>query len=773
MASIKIPSFSSVRAFLQNPPLGDASVPSGPVALQLSEEICEDIPAGGGPNIGSVRIGVGLAASVSIVNDRNDANAENCFDFGNTTAVDPGTSPDALEISAPIVFDERRAYVVLGGVSATGRLTADAAGRGLGGGLDGSAQLSLATCTAFDRATPLRDAVAKTCQDFKTIFSVADIAALRSDEMLIFGVRGGLKLSAQISANSLADALGSGLSRVFTASYPVRLSATPTASLQIDFEIDDGYRIYVQCGEKPGERIFSVRKAANRVLAADASVGIDVALPQSQMLVAEMKAAFCAITDLPGTLVDRALASAPVESLSPSETSLVEKAVSLLKLRDPAIPAWQRLKTALQEIQAQTEAIIPQQVSARLGYTWRRLTSDSHVARFRIQADALARNHANILRLNLAALMEEAKSASGGVVFEQFLGKRVRTLELGWGFSFGLNDFTFLQSLDRSSATYIFLRDLDDRVQASFLGKRGYTRTWLDRSVSHQVELNASMPHFAPAPLPADFQLGFSASFTWDGQLLSDIFDDLIDHAVVLGALQMRDLAQPNGFVAQARLLAERTVSACASIMVPPAIMPALLSRLSGDDESLIAANAMARALPPGTKWGHVFKERGEVDARMKAYAAIWGNFLAHSEMDEDQLGRFAGKIFSASQPELSRLEADSRTGGAWSVQGIARTFGGAEELHRACDALRRCLQQLAQRGAPGVTYQVFQYAARDLAPLWADHYGARVFAALLFLTAAQAPGALARVVRKVSLTWQEEDRTSLLGFASGEEFSG
>lgn len=771
MARIKVPSLKSLRALAHNPQLGDPAAPGAPVALTLSEDFAEDIREGDACT-GNVRVGAGLSASLLVVNDVNDPNPDGLFDFTGNCAPEepPASAVGELELSAPIRFDPSLAYLVLNGISATGKLSASADGSGLGVGLDGSAGLSLATCTAFPRGTRLLNAAEEACDHFKTAFSVADLAALRPNETLVLGIQGSLKLSLQVSTASIADALGVGLRSVCSGDFPLAVSTAPGASLEIGFEVCDGFRLFVQSGAAEGERVFSVRKAGSRLVSADASVGIKATFPQTALLLDLVARSFAQLTGLPGELIDRVVAAGDAHcSFSPDEEQKIERAVSLLKLRDPALPSWKKLRQALKAAEDRVRAVLPRQVEARLGYTWRRLTADSHVARFRIQAGALARNHADILRLNFAALIRASRESDSGVVFDRFLGRRSDKVELGWGFSFGLNDFTLLKSADRRSTEFIFLQDIDQRVQVSFLGKRGYSSTWLDASRGHLVELNAAMPRFTPAPPRAgDFEVGLQVCFTWERQPAAALLADLLDHAVVVGALPGAELVEDGAFRTAVAGRAGGDVDAVVSIVVPPAVMPALLDQLAGPDGVLLLAYALARALPAGSL-GEEFIVRREVEPRMKAYAPVWNSFLANEEVSLDQLGLLASQRFALDLPRLARLESDPERQWGWSVRGVARNFGGTEALREACDKLRFALQQLARRNAPGVSYQVFQSVLRDASGLWADHYGARVFGALLFLAASRCPGALAHIPRKISVSWKDPLAENSLSHCSGD----
>lgn len=768
MPTIKAPSLKSIRLFVDNPSLGDPTVPSAPIAIPISEQFSEVLSANG-LTAGGVQVALGAETNLVFVNDVKDPNCEEFFNLGSldqAAAEDPAAAP---EISAPITFDATKAYVVLTGVSANGKLSGTGGSAGLSLGLDASADLSLATCTAFDRTTSINDAAVEVFNQFKTIFSVTDLGLLRANETLMLGFGGSLRLTLELAATSLADAVASGVLAALGRASPVTISAAPSATLKVIVEVTDGYRLYAQRGYASGDVLFSVRKTASRCLGVEGAVGIKAEFADAQVLLDALSAAFAAILGLPRQLVALALSDVGVDRLSANDQALVAKAVSLAKLGDPALPPWQNLKTALACAQERAEEVVPQKITASLAYTWRRLTSESDVARFRVTGSALAVFHTKILALDLSALIAAAKAGQPGIVFERFLGKRVNTVEIGYGFCFGLNEFTFLKSWDTRSSRYIWLSDYDGKVQVSFLGRRGYDSTWMGRGSGHSVELNASMPHFtAPPPRPADFEVGFNVAFTWKEQAFVSILNDVADHAVMLQALPFADVTEAGNFLSTSPALLGQTGCVTASILVPPQVAQSILGQLSGPDTDLLLAYAMARALPCGD-FGRDFAARRNAESRMRAYAPIWGAFLANREMTLDTLGATAGTQLASVDANLARLEPDPQQLWGWSVRGIARNFGGTAELLEACDELRFGCRKLARRGDAGTDYHVFEDASKASDELWADHFGARVFASLLFLGATREPGVLSRVERKVLFTWTSDGLDHAYVYKVGE----
>ncbi len=769
MPKLKAPKLKHLALFVKNPELDDPALPAAPIALGLSETR-EEALMEDGRRVGGVSVTVGARAHLAVINDRGDPNTDGFLDLGGKgepSADDPEAAP---AIEPPVPYDPDRAYLVVTGASATGKLTGDAGTSALTVGLDASGELTLASCTAYPRTTRLVDAADDALEHFKTVFSLEDLLALRPNETLMLGVGGRLSLSLEIPASCLGDAVAAGIEAVLARTFPIALNVAPTASLSLSAEIQDGFRLYAKRGDAEGGVEFSVRRAASRTLQLDGAAGIRVELTDGMALVSTLSATLARITGLPGALIDRALNDAPEDSLSTDERAWVERAVDLLKLREPHRAPWKRLTEALRAMEKRAREVVPQKVTAGFRYTWRRITSESHLARFRLSPAMLAVHHADVLRLRLDPLMALARGGTPGVSFDRFLGKRMQRVEIGYGFCFGVNEFTFLKSWDSRLSRYIWLRDLDERVQVAFLGRRGYESTWLGRSEGHEVEIDAAMPRFAPAPpRPLDFELGLHVAFSWKNRALAGITRDVADHAAALGVVSGDDHAELVQTFDQGLGAGAREGDAYVSLLVPPAVADVLLAHLAGAAGPRLLARALARALPCG-EFGAEFAPRRDIEERMRVYGPVWEQILEQRITSLDRIGALASRQLKAVEPRLARQESDAERFWGWSVRGLVRNAGGGAVMLRALEDLRYAGGLLAGRGEAGATLSVFERALRAASPLWADRFGARTFGALLYLAADEIPGILRRVSRKVSLTWTENGCERVLLYKQGDE---
>lgn len=757
MPQLNPPDLSELKLFEKNPALGDPGLPVTPIAFKLSETQSADLTENGA-KVGAVSLEFSATTSIAFVNDAKDPDPEGLFDLQepkDPAAEDPEAAP---EIAPPIVFDATKAYVVLSGITATGKLAGEGTSGALGLGLDASGQLSAAFCREVPRATTIRDATLGTFRAYKSIFHPADLQALGPGETVTLGLGGKLKLGLDLTAASVADAIAGAVQG--TLGKLIAIETTGTAKISVSFEVEGGYRVYAQAAAAGGVQ-FTVRKATSRIIGVEGTVGVTAALKDPAAIAQPLFDQLARITGLPPALLDKIEQSASVEALSDDEKKLFQKAVEKLGLDDPKIDAWQALKKAIEDAKKKVQALLEKKAEAAFTYTWRRTTKQTAVARFVLQGDALARHHANLLRLDIDAIRADRASATNDVRFDRFLGKKVDTIETGHGFALGWGDFTLMKSWTTRSTRFIWQRDLDDRVQVAFLGKRGYEETWFGDKTTHVCEIDASTPHFsAPPPRPGDFELQLQATFTWKDNQFGDIAREVADHGLLIGALAGSDVSAATVALYQAGLPSRQAGQATVSIQVPAAATAALLAGIARGEDLL--ARALSRALPCGS-YGENFEARRNVARRTAAYAPIWTELLRAKDLELDVIGRFAAAQLKDIDGSLSRNEDNNPTLRTWSLRGIVEINGGLARETQKISLLLRALLDLHQRASSAEGLKVFETAAGNASPFCGDRYGARTFAALLYLAAEREPGLLPQIARKVSFTWKDNDEHTLV----------
>jgi hypothetical protein len=758
MSALKLPPDLSILAGLAtSKPIGDPSLPSSPATLALPAQN-QTIAL---PNsLGSFSVSAGAQAAFAVVNSASDANVDGYFDLEKSTppaAQDPANAP---LLEAPVPYDATQAYLVLTGLSATGKV-ADKLTVGANGavGLGGNFALDISACTAFARTTPIWDALQAAAQNFKTVFSSAELQSLSPTETVSLGIQGGLCLTLSLTYTSLAPALAETVASVLGAAGPFSFTAGPSATLSVTGQVTDGYRIYAQ-RPNPGATRFSITKQASTSLGLDGGLGLSVSVSEPDLDALITAAA----AQLAGVLAAdlRAALAAGAGSLSLAQTQLVADVAAKLGLSDPTQSALSWLQTELAALATDLVGRITAKVSAQFTYTWQRLTSDALAVQFSVPDAALDAHLPAIVSLDLSAVT--ALNPPDGIVVTRLLGQTIQQIDVGYGFSFGVFGYVFLKSLDSAQTRFI---ELDTRTpqngllrQFSFLGKRGYTATWFGATQANSVELNAAMPAPLAAPTAGDFTVGLSVAFAWTGVDLGSILETLADHAVLIGASDSDSVPDTLAALSKSGVAAGLTGSATVSLVAPQAALQLLLPALTGPAyRTMYGPYALAWALPC-TADVEQFAERAQGNRRGQAYAQMWSSFLATPNPDTSTVPRCCRADLPAIQcpGPLVAAEGEDPNGRVWSAATIAAEASVADLQDAVLNQVPRALSLLQTR--QGDFHTLFAACSDGLAELAAQPFGCRVLAALLRLAATQVPGGLGLLSRSVHITWSDSGRT-------------
>ena len=746
------PSLSAIAALLSDKQLGNASLPSKPVSLSLpSQSQTVTLPG----NLGGFTISANETTSFSVINSVSDGNVDGYFDLDRGAAPAAQDPTKAAALEAPIPFDPTKAYLVLTALSASGKV-ADQLSVGSQGalGLEGDDTLDVSMCTAFSRTTLARDAVTQAAENFKTIFSSAEVQALTPDETLSFGIQGSLSLSLKFTATSLAGILADSVGTVLNQAGPFSFSAGPSATLAVTAKATDGYRVYAQRPAAGGTQ-FSISKQFSTSLGIDGGLGLTVTISDSS-LDSLVNSIFAQLGNVAQSDLESILQAAG-GVLSDQQAAVLRGLLAKLGIADPEQSALQSLQSKLATFKSDVTSRINPTVSAQFTYSWQRLTSDSLAVQCTVPDPVLDKYLPQILRLDVTGVMDP--DPADGVILTRLLGQKSREIDIGYGFSFEIGGYVFLKSSDTVQTRFVELDTQSSSGQLrqfSFLGKRQYTASWFGTSQSNYAELDASTPVPLAAPAASDFRVGLSVAFTWANLKFSEILQTVADHGVVLNAFGCDSVLDAMQSLTQSGVPSDATGTALVSLTVPDAVLTQILPKLNGPDyRNLIAPNAMARALPC-TPENQQFAERAQAFPRGKAYAQMWSDFLAQESLDDTTIPILCSidlKAAGCAGPLVSD-EGQSPNNFVWS----AATIGAEASLGDLQDAVVNqvpvAFRLLQSRQAD--FHELFADCSDNLAVLAAQNFGCRILAGMLMLAASETPGCLDGVVRLVQLSWKD-----------------
>lgn len=758
MSSLILPPLRAIAGFAVDKPLKDPSLPSSPVSLGLNSVFSPvnlPNPANPAVTLGSFTVSAGAQASVAIINSSGDPDPVGYLNLAAGApqeAEDPANGP---VIEPPCAYDPGLAYVVITGLSVTGKLSGTFT---IGGpaalGLDGSAALDASACTAFPSGSMAYASLSAAAANFRTVFSLAELLAPAPAppcalQVLSFGVQAGLGLSLTLTAASMATTVADSLAAVLGQTGPFSFTAGPSASVTVSASATDGFRVFAQ--RAAGGTLFSVKKSLSTCIGLTAGAGLSVTVAD-----ADLDALVASVLDQTAGAADGTVRSllAAAGGAAPALLGVVGK------LGLPTTPgaemqslqnAWASLKTDL------TQRIVAV-VSAQFTYSWRRLTTQSLAAQFTVPDAVLPKYHADVLSLDLTRLMTEG--AADGVLFTRILGQKVTEVDVGYGFSFGIAGYTFLKSWDSLTQKFVELDstggDGGTLRQFSFLGKRAYEASWLDSKQDNYVELDASTAAPLASPDASDFQAGLSVAFSWKGCGFRGILDTVADHGAVIGALDPDVAGAAQSFVA-AGLPLDATGDALVSLVVPDAVLRQLLPTLTGSAyRQTIAPYAMARALP----YYAPYAERNQVDSRTNAYAQVFADFLATQAgtLQTDTVGRLCSLHLAPPNATTGLASSESGEDVGWTAQNVVDSASQDDLQDAVVNRVPGCFSLLQAR--TGDFRTVFPSCVSDFSGLAGQAYGTRIFASMLFLAAGVNPAWQDRVPRSVLFSWKDEKGT-------------
>ncbi len=754
------PALNAIVGFATNRPLSDPALPSAPVELKLPAQSISTVvpdPANAGTNLGAFDLSITDSASLAIINEETDPDP---FGFFNLQADKSTDKPDAApQLEPPVPFDANQAYVIIGGLSVSGKISGKSSFSPAANlGLDAEASVTAAMCMAFPKTAMSYPSLTTALGSFRSVLDAADLASLTpitgpTYQILLLSTHGALDLSLKLSASSLTSALAASLDAALNRSGPFSFSTKAGATLTAAINVTDDFRVFAHSPAN-GTVTFSVKKSSLRSVSLDGSLGLTIQISESE-LNDFVTSAFAQLTGEIDTTLQK-LVTAAAGQLNPDDLAKVKAILAKLNLSAALGKEVDALKDKLQSVRDDLLKRLTQVVTAKFAYTWKRVTSQTLVAQFSMPTASIAKYHADILSLDLPALLDA--SAQGAITFQRLLGQKIDQVDLGFGFSFGLNGFTILKSQDSLQRKFVELTTLSQGTllhQVSFLGKRKYESQILGQGRSNYVELDASMSTPAASPKAEDFRVGLSVTFAWQNQDLSQILPEIADHGAVIGAFDSARIDDAvtrfrNAGVA-ANTIGDAVVTFTANELALHSLLPSLADERY---RTQLAPHAMARALPYTSE----VVDRGDADLRMRLYAQIMADFLSTDTLAIDTVARICVSrlepLVAAGKATKELLNNErSNVASTWPAQRVL-TMSDQASIQEAVNSLgASCFAPLL--GLPGDFRDLFPHCVSAFSSLAGDPYGCRVFASLLYLAAATTPGALALTTRSVQLSWE------------------
>jgi hypothetical protein len=525
----------------------------------------------------------------------------------------------------------------------------------------------------------------------------------------------------------------------------IGISLKATAHAGFSLEVSDDFMVvFSRIGDD--EWRIGVRKATSRGVGVQAGAGVAVTFTDPDAAVGVLNAAIEGVIGLPLEDVDKILERASLDQLSGPQKKAAGFLIKRLGLQEQA--------ATLQDLRARVQAIrdaVPDAIktiaqtkmSVAFAYEYNRLDERTNLLQATVDRRLLEKHHASLIRGKLDPLTIDLAARVPGATLETYLNQKTLARERSWGFTLGIGKWVDVGGKDFRRVVKTERRNIQGRVQESYLGARGYTGKWVGETTSWNVDLQAGMKSFADGdvPLVSEFDFGLHLVWTADQKKLSaEECEQWLDAAVVWRVLSEADLDH-----ARERLwmLVDRPCDVSLQVAIPDDALRAMFPRL-GSAEAKAFASALAIAMPWQQGSGRTSAAR-----RRELYEPLWALYLSEPQRSAGELSRAADRHFDKRRlPELARLERAFHGSRPFTFAGLVELNG---DTHAACKAFTRgiaMLQKAIADRAPNK--KTIDEAFESMNDLWTQSHHVRAIGAYLLQSAAAA-GVLGRVNRTMT----------------------
>lgn len=556
-----------------------------------------------------------------------------------------------------------------------------------------------------------------------------DIIELGPKDALSYQVRGKLEAGIEISWGDVFTAALPALTKLLSATTPIRLKTNLGATLGASINVTDDF-LLVFSQPTAGRIHLGVRKAKGRNLSVGAKVGIDVGFEKPK----ELKEAVDGIlADIAGEAIeqiDELLDRASLESLSPQERDLLEQVLERIGGAQ-ILDGIERIKERWEALKASIDGVIEKAVNAKLEagfrYDYSRIATDETLLEAEIDAGKLKGFHSDLLccrLVDLTSFLRGASAADASVV--SYLHETSLVKKSSWGFSLSLLGLTISGKDERKLEKKISER-IDGTYAVAYKGSRSYSSELFENS-GWIADFKADTTEYAKEHRAGDLYYGFHLQLSWsDKKPKERAIRAIVDEAI---AWRVLDEDDEDALVEELLALsAGKTLGSRLDLQVNDLPTRSFVRRIAQSNEADAAfARALARALP----WWEDSVARANVPLRETAYAAVWEHYLANPGTGARAMADFTvahlSKVSTAKKaiPWERRVFKDARVGSvAWLVEKNTETEKDWRSFRKGCAKMVEGIEV-------GWPHSTAVDVHSQIQELWRQFHTMRAFGALL-----------------------------------------
>jgi hypothetical protein len=623
--------------------------------------------------------------------------------------------------------------------------------------IDGSAGVVLADYRFHPTRTETVRAgfVADVAAGPRTVFDRASVERLRPGDAVTLQTKGAVAATVTVSFSDLFTTQAAGL-LALGGQKAAAFRATAGATATFNVRIVDEFIVSFAAVDAATWRI-GVRKARARTIGAGVAATFEVEAADPQELAAfltEMKDA------LLGQPLDKArdlLNKATLGTLSADQQAAVGQLLDRFGLAG-TVDALKTLAGKIDDIDDQVEDVLQQIAAAKIkigfAYEYARMDEDTELLQMTVDRTTLRAVHGDLIRGDLGSAIAAAAKGGSGVALEQYLNQSALIRRKSWGFTLGIGKWVDVGGTDTDKLTVVKRRNLEGRIQESYLGTRGYEARWQGDLFHWAADFRADLRAYAQAAMPTlpEFDLGLHLALAAShAKLSSDDIDEYLDFAACWGIVAEPEMAQRRQELQEFKGAAQ---DVSIQLTIGDEAFRHLLPLIAGAGDGDVAF-ALALAMPrqprqPGLR---------TPAERLAIYRRVWEFYLTHPEAGSDERRVNAAAILQREgQAALADVERSAPAPHPlldFTMSGRVLSDGDPLDRWRSFRNGAALLQQALVSGGPAET--ALDRGRRSMQACWTQVHHVRAIGAFL-IDRARSAGVLSKIGRSFTVTPQKAD---------------
>ena len=725
---------------LSNDPIGSAALNVTPLGLTLKPGF--SIPAS------DVTLSPTSALSVMAFNSLDDADVDGVL-------LPPGPAgepPRMLTLATKGAWLKYR-------LEANAKAAVEGSLASAGFSIDGSAGIVLADYRFHrQRSETVRDGfLADVASGVRSAFDRAGVERLQPGDAVAIQAHGVIDAKVTVAFADLFTTQATALLALGGARKAIAFSVTAGATATFDVRISDEFLITF-AGVTDNTWRIGVRKAKTRKVVAGLAAGIDVAAADPTQLTLFLDQIKDAIIGQPlAKAKDLMAKAASGGGLNDAQQQMLSQLLQRFGVADTpgrVEELEKRIKAIDEKVADALEEVASTKIKIGFAYEYARVAENTQLLQLTLDLDHLRAFHGDVIRGDVGKAIASIDGRTPGVSVEQYLNQTTLDRTKSWGFTLGIGKWVDAASVDRDRLVVVTRRSLDDRVQESYLGTRGYEAHWQGNKCEWAADFRADMRAYSQTATPTlpEFDLGLHLSFSASRDRLSlDDIDEYIDFAGCWGIIADEDIADRRAQLSEFQGTAQDVgIHLTIGDEVFRLLMPLVANATDGD-----LAFALALAMP---RQPQVVGLRTPTE-RLAIYRRVWDFYLTHPEAGREERQVSAAAVLKAEgQAVLADVERNAPRAHPlldFTMSGRLLLDGDPLERWRAFRNGATLLHQAIVSGAPAET--PLDRARRNMQSCWAEVLYLRAIGALL-VDRSRTAGVLPRIGRSFTITPQKPD---------------